>query len=291
MHLHNDLLAIEVAERGAELRSIRTPDGAEWLWQGDPAWWGGRSPLLFPVVGRSREGSVSIAGTEYPMDSHGFARAQDFVVEGSGTDWVTLALGDNEATRRSYPFAFRLALTYRLEGRAVMAEAVLINRDDTVMPAQFGFHPGFNWPLPGAGDRRHTLSMANAGPAPCCRLSDDKLLARASEPSPFVDGAFEPRPEMFANDAMIFVGVEPRRIVFAADGGPSLEMTTSNLPDLGIWTKPGAPFLCIEPWYGTAPFVDRAERLEERNGVALLAPGETRAFSMCIAISPTLSVK
>lgn len=284
--LQNDSLTIEVAERGAELRSLRTQDGAEWLWQGDPAWWTGRSPLLFPVVGKSPADQVSIAGKAYPMKPHGFARTLDFTVAGKSQTQVDLVLKADDTTRASYPFEFELVMSYKLDGASLWIGAMLYNRDTRPMPAQFGFHPAFNWPLPGAGGATHAVVLEDGNPSACYRLDADKLLMRTTEPTPFVDGRMIPSRQMFDADAMIFLDGVGNRMRFEG-GGSSIDILAQNLPQLGIWQKLGAPYLCIEPWQGTAPFNDTGDALDTRNGAITLSPRASARFAM--QITPRLS--
>ena len=286
LRLASPQLAVEIAERGAELRSVRDETGAEWLWQGDPAWWGGRAPLLFPVVGRSPADRVTIAGTPYPMGSHGFARHADFAVAAADDAGARLVLADSAATRAAFPFAFRLELAYRLAGRTLHPSATVTNDDTDEMPFQFGFHPGFAWPLPGSAGRRHRVELANGATPPLYRLDADKLLVPAPLPSPFVAGTLVPEAQMFAADAMLFPDGAGDGMAFAAEGGARVALRCTNLPNFAIWQKPGAPYLCLEPWHGTAPFAGAGEALETRPGRALLAPGETMRFALEISFIP-----
>jgi galactose mutarotase-like enzyme len=285
MQIANDHLSIEISERGAELRSITTPDGAEWLWQGDPAWWAGRSPLLFPVVGRSPDNTVTIGGVPHAMPAHGIARISDFAEEARGADWARLVLEDSAATRENYPFAFRLILTYRLVDATLSVIASVTNRDSVAMPFQFGFHPGFCWPLPGGAGQRHSVALANGAEPALYRLDADKLIVDQPLPSPFAAGLLQPEPAMFEADAMLFPSDAGHEMRFGVDNGPSVRMVTANLPHFAIWQKPGAPFLCLEPWHGTAPFADTGNALETRHGSMLLPAGETADFRMELTIT------
>ena len=285
MQIANDRLTVEISERGAELRSLKTHDGAEWLWQGDAAWWTGRSPLLFPVVGRSPGNTVTIAGVPHAMPAHGIARISDFDEEARGSDWVRLVLEDSAASRENYPFAFRLTVTYRLVDATLSIIAGVTNRDSVAMPFQFGFHPGFSWPLPGGAGHRHSITLANGAEPPLYRLDDDKLLVDAALPSPFTAGRLSPEPAMFEADAMLFPTGVGHDVRFGIDNGPGVRMVTANLPHFAIWQKPGAPFLCLEPWHGTAPFADSGNALETRHGSMLLPPGETADFRMELTLT------
>ncbi len=285
MQISNDVLTLELATRGGELRSIRTADGAEWLWQGDPAWWGGRSPLLFPVVGKSPNGTVSIAGQPYPMPSHGVARINEFVVAESSATSARLVLQANDETKKSYPFNFRLDITYTLEANRIGITATVLNRDETDMPMQFGYHPGFAWPLPHSEGKLHAVTLANGGEPALYRLDADKLLIRTPHPSPFSEGHLLPDRQQFEDDAMIFVAGTGSHVAFFADGGGRIDMAIDNLPNFALWQKPGAPYLCLEPWHGTAPWNDQGNALESRNGALSLAAGQSVSFRMDLTIT------
>jgi galactose mutarotase-like enzyme len=285
MQVSNAALTLELATRGAELRSIRTPDGAEWLWQGDPAWWGGRSPLLFPVVGKSPSDTVSIGGKPYPMAAHGVARVSEFRLADAGPGFARLVLEATDETRKSYPFDFRLDVTYTLDDNTIRSEAKVKNCGDELMPMQFGFHPGFTWPLPDSEGMFHTVALGNDSNPALYRLDADKLLLREARPSPFADGRLTPDRAYFDDDAMIFVDGAGDRASFFAEGGGRIDMVTENLPNFALWQKPGAPFLCLEPWHGTAPWNDQGDALETRNGVLRLPAGESATFRMDITIT------
>lgn len=286
MQISNAALTLELATRGGELRSIKTNDGAEWLWQGDPAWWGGRSPLLFPVVGKSPKDAVGIAGEPYPMPAHGVARISDFRLAETAAGSARFALEATDETRKSYPFNFRLDITYTLDGHTIGIEATVVNRDSTPMPLQFGYHPGFAWPLPGSDGKPHAVTLANGAEPALYRLDADKLLLRTPQPSPFDAGHLLPHRSQYEADAMIFVDGAGDHIAFFADGGGRIEMHTENLPNFALWQKPGAPYLCLEPWHGTAPWNDQGDALEDRNGSLVLPPGQSASFRMDLTITP-----
>ena len=79
---------------GGELVSLRDAAGTEYIWEGDPAYWSGRNPILFPIVGGLKDGTVRIGGKPYQMDRHGFARRMEFSVVGQGDDYAELELGE-----------------------------------------------------------------------------------------------------------------------------------------------------------------------------------------------------
>ena len=141
--------------KGAELVSYRDEDGLEYIWGGDPAYWAGRNPLLFPVVGNLRDGKVTIGGKEYAMERHGFARRQEFAVAEQGEDWARLELTDSPETLAMYPFPFRLAVEQRLTDGGFATAVTVTNTGTAPMPFCLGAHTGFRAGVPGEGDLPH----------------------------------------------------------------------------------------------------------------------------------------
>lgn len=284
--LENAHLQIQIAAAGAELRSIKTrADDAEWLWQGDPAWWSGRSPLLFPVVGQSPQGNVTIGDVAYPMGSHGFARHSEFQISDSSAHSATFTLRPNAATRASYPFDFSLEITYRLQADTLICTARVGNHDNRPMPFQFGFHPAFVWPLPHHTDMLHHVTLENGATPPMRRPDAAGLIAPALLATPFKAGKLHVRAEDFQSGAMVFAEGAGHAFGYGA-GGAQVQMTVRNLPNFALWQKPGAAFLCLEPWHGTAPFADQGPELADRPDALTLAPGEGAEFGMDLRILP-----
>ena len=141
-----------VAPLGAEARAWSV-GGRDLLWPGDPAIWPEISPILYPVVGWTRNGQERVGGRTYDLALHGFARFETFAVEAQGADFVRFALADNDRTRAIYPFAFRFAVEYRLTGEALGVAIEVGNPGEAPAPYACGLHPGFRWPL-GDGGRR-----------------------------------------------------------------------------------------------------------------------------------------
>ncbi|HEV2560177.1 MAG TPA: aldose 1-epimerase family protein, partial [Microvirga sp.] len=248
--ISNGHLQAEIATLGAELVRLRDVDGRDLLWDGDPAVWAGRSPLLFPVVGRLTGGEIIVDGRTYPMPKHGIARTSRFNVDQNDEAGCQCQLVASEATRAHYPFDFSLAVTYRLDGETLRVTASVRNRDSVPMPASFGFHPAFRWPLPyGSSRAAHRIEFEAAEPAPIRRLKDG-LLDPVPQATPVQGRVLALSDALFEADALIFDQLASRRLRYGVEGGSSLLVEFPDLPHLGIWTKPGAGFLCIEPWQG-----------------------------------------
>jgi len=285
--ISNGRLTVDVAALGAEMQSLTSADGKSWLWNGDAAFWTGRAPILFPMVGKAPDNRIRIDGTSYDMAQHGFARRAEFSLAASTQTMCRFELAPSEATRAVYPFEFLLAVEYLLEGPRLTVSATVENRGRDAMPFGLGFHPAFLWPLPGSEGRPHRVTLDNGGEPAMVRLQDG-LVGPDLLPSPFVDGALTLDHAMFDADAMIFPDGAGNGLTYAVEGGPALKLSVDNLPNLALWSKPGVdpapPFLCIEPWHGTAAEVGSSGELAQRPYSILLPEGQTQRFSWSVEL-------
>jgi galactose mutarotase-like enzyme len=272
-----------VKAHGAELCSLKNARGVELIWQAGAAW-PRHAPLLFPIVGRLKNDELQHQGVAYPMTQHGFARDQDFEWIERKDGMCSLLLRDSTVTRARYPFAFRLAVTYRLEDAALDVTLGLTNPGDEVLPASVGAHPAFNWPLvEGIAKEGYSLTFSDEESMPIRRLKDGLLRAKA-EPSPVQGKTLALSERLFDDDAIILDRLASRSVVFAADHGPALDVSWNGFGQLGIWSKPGAPFLCIEPWRGFASPSDFEGEFTEKPGIMQIAPGASEVLSYRIGI-------
>ncbi|MGY9049306.1 hypothetical protein P775_16155 [Puniceibacterium antarcticum] len=284
VHLENVHLALDVAALGAEMQSLRTVDGREVLWQGDAAFWGGRAPVLFPIVGRAPKNRIAVGEFEAEMAQHGFARRSVFELEKSSPEMCRHVLRDSDATRAVYPFEFALRLTHRLDGAAVEVRAEVENCSEGEMPFGFGFHPAFVWPLPGCAGQQHEVVLDNGG-APLRAALEDGLLAAGTHPSPFDAGRLSITPGMFDQDALVFPEGAGPGLRYGVAGGANLTFQFDTLPNLALWSKPGAPFLCIEPWHGMAARVGGSHQIAERPFSVTLPAGGVARFGYRMALN------
>ncbi len=276
--ISNGEISVDVAALGAEMQSIQTRDGRNWMWHGDAAYWTGRSPILFPMVGRAPNDTISIDGVRYQMSQHGFARRSNFALVVEESDRCVYRLEASEASAAMYPFEFRLDVEHRLDGRAVTVSAEVTNLGHGIMPYGIGFHPAFAWPLPGAAGQRHMVALDGGAEPKVQRLSGG-LVDREKRASPFSGGRLELNHDQFTNDAMIFSEGAGAGLVYGPDNGPNVRFTWENLPNFALWTKPGASFICLEPWHGTGAEMGGSDDLAERPYSELLGPGAVARYS------------
>lgn len=274
-------LSAEISGSGAELVRLQDRAGADLLWDGDPVFWNGRSPLLFPIVGEVKGNRLAVAGKTYEIGRHGFARTSTFALVRSDAASCTWRLESSEATRRQYPFEFRLDVTYRIEGATLHMEARVTNNGASVMPASFGFHPALRWPQPyGQSRATHEIVFERDEPAPV-RRPVDGLLSAAQFPTPVRDRRLLLRDDLFEEGALVWDTLASRSLIY----GDAIRVDFPRMPHLGIWTKPGAGYVCIEPWQGHASPEGFDGELADKPGVIAITPGATESFGMSITVA------
>ncbi len=283
--LKNDAITATVKADGAELCSLKNAAGVELLWQAGPQW-PRHAPLLFPIVGRLKNDELRHRGKIYPMTQHGFARDLRFEWLEREPACCKLLLTDSEATRVRFPFAFRLEVTYAVKGAALDVALDITNTGGESLPASIGAHPAFNWPLMHDVNREaYTLIFSDAETAPIRRLKDGLMRANA-EPSPVSGKRLVLSEKLFDDDAVILDRLASKSVRYAADRGPSIEISWDGFSELGIWSKAGgAPFLCIEPWHGFASPADFDGEFTDKPGLMHIAPGGRRSLSYRIRVS------
>jgi galactose mutarotase-like enzyme len=270
---------------GAELCSLKNADGLELLWQAGPEW-PRHAPLLFPIVVQLKNDRLTHRGKTYEMMKHGVARDQRFKWVEQGAASCRLVLNDNAETRARYPFPFRLAVAYAIGERELEVSLDVTNTGREMLPASIGGHPAFNWPLlPGLPKEAYSLTFSDEEPAPIRRITDGLMRAKP-EPNPIQGKTLKLDESLFDDDAIILDQLRSSLVRFAADRGPSIEMSWEGFPQLGVWSKlGGAPFLCIEPWHGFASPQEFDGEFSDKPGVMHFAPAEHRTFSFRIRVS------
>ena len=286
IRIATDALSAEISTLGAELRVLRDEAGRDLLSDGPPEYWSGRAPFLFPVVGALNHDQIHVDGEAYPMAKHGFARKSEFTLLDRQPASATFRLEASEATRAHYPFDFRLDITHAIEGATLRMQATISNPGTQPLPASFGFHPAFRWPLPWGGARAdHAITFEQAEPAPIRRINTTTgLVLSDPRPTPVEGNTLVPVDDLFVEDALIFDQLNSRRLRFGVPGGRMIDVDFAGLPLLGIWTKPGAPFLCIEPWQGLADPVGYEGDFRAKPHIIEIEPGAERSFVMTVSI-------
>ena len=276
--LKNEHLTVGINPFGAELSSITDAAGREYVWQGDPAYWSGRSPVLFPIVGRLLSDSYVYNDTKYYLQKHGFARKSAFALVSEDDSHATFTLAATEDTKRVYPFDFLLTADYSLSGKTLTVKNTVRNIGKEDMYFSFGAHPAFNIEI---GDRVEfsetetfkTYLFNELG------LADgEKIFAENTNSITITDHIFD-------GDALFFEDLKSTAATVVSEkDGALLKMTYGKAPFVGLWAKPGAPYVCIEPWHGICDNMNVSGKLEEKPHIIRLGAGEEFVFPYTIEI-------
>lgn len=286
--IQNDYLSVSISDQGAELQSIRSADGTEYLWQGDPTYWTDRSPVLFPYIGRMINKQYSYGGKVYNMDIHGFASTSVFTVQDQSQTAITFTLVSNEETMQQYPWTHRFNITYRLQENQLETTFVVENLDSTSMLFGVGGHPGFRVPLEkGLRFEDYRLRFAENCLPEQILFSSDCFVLPQTKPFPLVDGKYIPlTQDMFDSDAIVLTKL-PRCIVLESER--SERSVTVSFPDMayvGLWHMPhtDAPYICIEPWSSLPSAKKEKTVWEDQTDLITLESGKTYTNTWTIRV-------
>lgn len=278
-------LTAVIDTHGAELKSVKNEQtGIEYIWIGDPAIWADHAPFLFPVVARQLDDKYVMDGVIRTMPMHGFAKDTDFEVKEQGEANVTFVMHENEQTLHWYPFRFTLETTYELKENSISCSHRLTNENGEKMFFSMGEHPGFNAPMiPGDTLEDYYLEFSQEENAERWYLNDEIICGS----EPYLDGKIlKIDTHTFDRGALIFKGLKSEYVTLRSrNHSHSVTMDLKDWGYLGIWAKPAAPYVCIEPWNGLASSKWSSHDIWEKEGILCLNAGETQVYTMNIAFA------
>ncbi|GIZ08196.1 aldose 1-epimerase family protein [Flavobacterium sp. UMI-01] len=270
--LQNDFISAEIKSIGAELISLKNKDNVEFIWEGNPQFWGKHSPVLFPIVGGLKKDTYHYNGKQYHLSRHGFARDMEFnVVEKTNTRAV-FSIQSNESTLLKYPFEFEFQIIYTLEANHLHIGYKVCNHNEEVMPFSVGAHPAFALPKK---FENYTLKF-NQNEILHYHLLENNLIAPTTQELALNnDNGVKLSYALFENDALVFKTIQSKTLSILDADKAIVRVHYADFPNLGIWTVANAPFLCIEPWCGYADTVDASGNLLDKEGIIPLEPNQT----------------
>ncbi len=281
----SDALTAQIDPLGAQLSSLKNRAALDLLWDGDPKVWAGRAPLLFPIIGVLAGGIYRLGSKSFQLPRHGFARDRMFSIENQDPRAARFRLNADAASLQVYPFHFQLDVSYAISGATLSVTTDISNQGDEEMPASFGYHPGFRWPLPfGQPRSTHFIEFEKDEPAPARRIDAAGLLTAERHPTPIVGRRLNLSDSLFQGDVIIFEEIRSRSVSYGGARGPRIKIGFPDAPCLGVWTKPGAPFICIEPWHGITDPEGFCGDFKDKPGIFMLTPGA----SLCARMDITL---
>lgn len=272
--ISNSNLTAQINHFGAELFSLKNLENKEYIWEGNPVFWGKHSPILFPIVGTLKNNSFRYKESEHHLSRHGFARDMEFELIRKSENSATFSLTSSEESRKVYPFDFELQICYSLEENKLNIDYKVINKNDATMPFSIGAHPAFALPKP---FQEYTLLFEHDEILSSYELEND-LLSDSFSTIEMIDNQVPLNYSLFEKDALIFKQLQSKSITILENQNSLLRVRFDNFPNLGIWTKSNAPFLCIEPWLGYSDTVHSTGNILEKEGIQLL---EAKKSSEC----------
>lgn len=276
--IENSLLKVTLTTDGAQVISVvDKADGTEYMWQGDPAVWSGRAPILFPYAGRLPGGSFTAKGKQYSGKPHGFARNMEHRLVCQREDTVILELTDSDETLALWPYHFRLESTFSLAGRTLYHTLKVENRDREKMPFGIGFHPAFRLPFDGKHTAKDYELRFDALESPLCLdTSEGGLVGKNHYYLGKNIKTIAIDEKLFENDSHLMTGLHSQTLgLYEKDSGRSVVCSIAGFPYVLIWSMPGMPqFVCIEPWHSTPSPVEGTDAWEEKPAAAILNPQE-----------------
>lgn len=270
--IENDFLTCEIDDMGAQLHSLKLKEnGKEYIWQGNPDIWYGQAPVLFPVIGQLINDKYFYNGVEYTMPKHGLARKLLFNVKECEGAKAVFSLESDENTLKNYPFEFEYLVSFELKEKALVNTMTVINKTKGEMYFSVGAHPAFNCNV---GD---IIEFEKAETLATERIDKENLII--PEKFPLIENSkeIEITKEIFEPDALILSDIQSEKLTIKGEN--EVEFTFGKCPFLGIWAKPGAPYVCIEPWYGVNDGREVKNDISEKRGIQHLNEGETFEFS------------
>lgn len=278
--ISNDKITIQVDSMGAELKSLkRVADGREYMWHGDPAYWGRTSPVLFPVVGALKNGCYKIDGREYSMGQHGFARDMEFQLKSQVASEIWFSLHSDTATLAAYPYPFLLEIGYELAGSTVIVKWRVVNPEKEAISFSIGGHPAFLCPIdPGTDQTQYQLHF-DAKDQIVSSCIEGGLLGKGQKTYRLRDGVLPITADLFDGDALVVQNDQAHSVALARPDGKPYLTVEFDAPLFGIWSPPGkkAPFICIEPWYGRCDSIDFSGEFQDREWGQTLSRGSFEA--------------
>ncbi len=271
--IKNDMLDVTISTMGAELMSINK-NGTELLWYGDKNVWSGRSPLLFPIVGRLKNDILKYNGKEYFLKKHGFAKTSEFVYKKISNTEAKFTLESTEKTKESYPFDFKLDVIYTILENKLTITYNVYNMGCENMYFTIGGHPGFNCEM---GDM---LIFEKNETAKKYAMNADSYIYETRD---FLTDSreIEITKDIFANDALIFKNLNSKSITLKRKNY-EIKVDYKNAPCLGLWAVAGAPYVCIEPWFGMDDHIDANCTFDKKDGIIELASKDVFSYSFDI---------
>lgn len=284
----NDILTVTITDIGAEVVSIKK-NGIEYLYDGNPEFWAGRAPIMFPICGRLFDGKYTYKGKEYQMILHGFVRKEKLDVFSASKDSITFIYKSNEKSKEIYPFDFDFFISYILDGETLKTELSVINLSEDKLPCAFGGHPGFHLPIEDKGCFEDCYVEFESECA-AKRIDFTETCFMTGNDSLFSDEKLKVIPlkhNLFDRDA-IFLYDTPKSVTLKSKATDTfIRMDFEGFKYIGFWHAPfkEATYVCMEPWTSCPSYDGKVDDFESKKDLFYVEKGEKRTVAFSITIS------
>lgn len=286
--ISNEELSLSIQHQGVEISSLKSLNsGTEYIWDAKPDIWASHAPVLFPIIGALNKGATQIGYTNFAIPKHGLIRHNNNLELVAKTEnSLEFQLLYSEETLALYPFKFAFSIKYHLEGHRLIVTHRVENRDNKTMPFALGGHPAFKCPFNAQEDYSdYYLEFTEAETASRWMLDDKGLLNGIRRPYLAATKELALHSDMFNEDALVFTDLKSRTVTLRSRKSQnSIKLSFEDFPYLGLWAKPNANFICIEPWQGLTDFNDRPSVFSQKMGLIHLPASESYSAKYSIEI-------
>ncbi len=275
----NSKFTLAVKEMGAELNSLKSKEtGIEYIWNGNTDIWYGQSPILFPIIGRLLDDKYTLNGKEYSMDKHGIVRKKPFALVEKTEDSLTFVQTDDDESITKYPYKFELKVKFQLTEKGLRVTHTVKNNNDSVMYYSFGAHPAFNCQIGDYLEFNKDTSLETE------RIDHESILVDEKFPVEMDGNKVVLTKDLFVDDALILSSFDSDSISIKSNSHDRIIKFDFDSPFLGIWAKPNAPYVCLEPWWGVNDSYNKVSDFSEKRGIMALEPNSSKEFTWEVSI-------
>ncbi|HNP33305.1 MAG TPA: aldose 1-epimerase family protein [Flavobacterium sp.] len=278
--IFNSKLLAVINHHGAELVSLQSSLKKEYMWEGNPEYWGKHSPILFPIVGTLKENSYRYNDKIYHLSRHGFARDMVFDLIEKTDDKAIFSLQSNKETKEFYPFDFELQVIYALINSEMKITYKVTNKSPEAMYYSIGAHPAFALP---SKFENYSLQFKSNEKLISYELENNLLSDKTNEIQ-LKENRLPLTYSLFEKDALIFKEMKSKQIQIIENDTPVLNFKFSDFPNFGIWTKQNAAFICLEPWVGYSDVLNSNGNIVDKEGIQMLAGNTSKEYRFSIEI-------
>ncbi|PRP66552.1 aldose 1-epimerase family protein [Nonlabens agnitus] len=286
--IENDQLTCTISSTGAEIRSLKEKEtGKEHIWQIDASVWGSSSPVLFPAIGKIKDDKIIYKGQEYAMPRHGIIRHNDqLVFEQHSAFKCSFTLNSSPATLKQYPFEFSFAVMYELVGKSLKMSYVIENQDEVPMHFACGGHTAYACPLTdGKTLKDYVIEFPTSQDLRAQTLGASGLLSNEFRTFELKNATLPLSNHLFDRDALILSNIDFEWVRFReSDKNKGLIVRFEGFPHLALWSKPGADYVCIEPWLGLPDSEDESLDIAQKSSYKTIDPATRFSISIITEI-------